>query len=443
MGWDRRGWLGLWWLPLAAVSQAFGQGTLEDYQRAERFLPRNLERLVEIANVEPHWIGKENRFWYRRVDAQEAQFILVDAERNTSAPAFDHVRLAEGLSRAAKREYVPAELPFETFEFVEGGKAIRFQLEKTSWTCPLASYACQASTPENPDELLSPNRRWAAVVKDHNLYVRNLSTGQTFALTEDGVRGWDYATPLPSLRLMVEQGTEEVKQPPAVFWAPDSSKLVTYRIDSRRAGRFPSIQFVPPDQLRPKAFTVVYPLPGEALPEAQPVIFDIPSGKRIDVQSPGLELPFQDGPEFDWFPDSKAVFYDYDERGFKSKEIRIVDPETGEQKALVRERAELYVDPGETFYRFDQTTREMLLTSERDGWNHLYLYGKTGQLENQVTQGPWVVREIESVDEKNRRVYFWPADASPAKTPTRPIYTAPVSTGRIRLYCLPRTQPIA
>jgi hypothetical protein len=165
-------------------------------------------------------------------------------------------------------------------------------------------------------------------------------------------------------------------QPPAVSWAPDSSKLVTYRIDSRRAGRFPSIQFVSPDQLRPRAYTVVYPLPGEALPEAQPVIFDMPSGKRIDVQSPGLELPFQDGPEFDWFPDSKTVFYDYDERGFKSKEIRIVDAETGGQKVLVREHAEVYVDPGETFYRFDQMTGEMLLTSERDGWNHLYLYEK-------------------------------------------------------------------
>jgi hypothetical protein len=56
-------------------------------------------------------------------------------------------------------------------------------------------------------------------------------------LTHDGIAGWDYATPLPSLRLMVDQGTEEVKQSAAVFWAPDSSKLMTYRIDSRSYGR--------------------------------------------------------------------------------------------------------------------------------------------------------------------------------------------------------------
>src|SRR6266446_1495247 len=94
-------------------------------------------------------------------------------------------------------------------------------------------------------------------------------------------------TPLlsPSLRVMVDQGTEDIKQPAAVFWSPDSKKLVTYRIDSRTSGRFTSIQFVPPDQLRPKAYSVVYPLPGEILAKAQPIIFDIQSGKRIDVKA--------------------------------------------------------------------------------------------------------------------------------------------------------------
>ena len=221
------------------------------------------------------------------------------------------------------------------------------------------------------------------------------------------VTGWDYATPLPSLRVMVDQGTEEVHQPAAVFWSPDSSKLITYRIDSRNAGRFTSLQFVPPGQLRPKAYTVVYPLPGEVLPKAEPIIFEIQSGKRTEVKTAPLELPFQDGPGFEWFPDSKHIYYDYDERGFKAKELRVVDPETGEEKVLIREHSDQYVDPGETFFRFVEATGEILWTSERDGWNHLYIYSqKTGQVETQLTQGPWVVRRIEQVDEKNHKVYF-------------------------------------
>ena len=394
---------------LIAVPYAIAQGTLEDYQRAQSFLPGNLRHLVFPADVEPHWIEKTDRFWYRKVGPKGSEFVLVDAAQNTSAPAFDHAQLATALSRAAKREYQPTELPFDSFEFVDEGKAIRFSVDDAQWTCKLANYECQpgGAPAERRSEGLSPNKRWAAYVKDHNLYLRDVSTGTVLQLTTDGIPGYDYATPIPGLGIMVNQGSEDVKQPPAVFWSPDSSKLVTYRIDSRNAGHFTSLQFVPPDQLRPKAYTAVYPLPGEVLPKAEPIIFDIQAGKRIDVKTAALELPFQDGPGFEWFKDGKSFFYDNDDRGYKAKELRIVDPATGEQKVIIREQSDTYVDPGETSYRFVEATGEVLWTSERDGWNHLYIYnGKTGQLENQLTQGPWVVRQIEYVDEKNRRVYF-------------------------------------
>jgi dipeptidyl-peptidase 4 len=392
---------------LFLVPATLAQGSLEDYQRAERFLPGNVRHLVYVATVTPHWIEKTNRFWYRRVGLTDTRFVLVDAEKNTAEPAFDHARLATALSHAAKEEYSPSTLPFSEIEFVEGGKAIRFSVDSAQWTCRLATYECQKEQahPETSNEVLSPNKRWAAYVKEHNLCLRDTSTGTLLQLTHDGVAGWDYATPLPSLRVMVDQGTEDVKQPAAVFWSPDSSKLITYRIDSRNSGRFTSLQFVPPDQLRPRAFTYVYPLPGEVLAKAEPIIFDIQSGKRIDVQT-SIELPFQDGPGFDWFPDSKSFYYDYDDRGYKAKELRVVDASTGDQKVLLREQSDSYLDPGETFFRFIEATGEILWSSERDGWNHLYLYKKTGQLDNQVTQGPWLVRQIEHVDEKNRRVYF-------------------------------------
>ena len=399
------------WIAAAALlfasPTAHAQGKLEDYQRAQQFLPGNLRHLVYVADVNPHWIEKTSRFWYRKTSPQGSEFVLVDANQNTTAPAFDHARLAESLSRATKHEISALALPFTDIEIVDNGKAIRFSLDNGQWTCPLATYDCQheESPHERHYEDLSPNKRWAAFVKDHNLFLRDVSTGTELQLTHDGVAAWDYATPLPSLRVMVDQGTEDVKQPAAVFWSPDSSKLLTYRIDSRNSGRFTSLQFVPPDQLRPRAYTYVYPLPGEVLARATPIIFDIQSGKRTDVEA-SIELPFQDGPGFDWFPDSKSFYYDYDQRGYKSKELRVVDAATGEQKVLVREESDKYLDPGETFYRFVEGTGEILWASERDGWNNLYLYGKTGQLENQITQGTWVVRQIEHIDEKNRRVYF-------------------------------------
>jgi dipeptidyl-peptidase 4 len=393
-----------------AASQVKAQGTLEDYQRAQKFLPGNARHLFTSGDVMPHWIEKTDRFWYRSGGVNGSQFILIDAEQNTSNPAFDHARLAEALSHASKQSYDASKLPFDTFDFVDKGKGIHFEIDSTQWTCNLDSYECKRG--EQPAaseqyEARSPDGRWAAYVENHNLLLRDTTTGTIVQLTRDGEPGWDYATPIPSLRPMVAQGTEEVKERPAVFWSPDSSKLITYRIDSRHAGRFTSVQFVPSNQLRPKVFDVVYPLPGEVLPKAEPIVFDVRSLKRVDVKTPALDIAFQGGPSFEWFPDNKRFHYETEDRGWKKVELREVDAETGEQKVVVTEESGKYVDPQETTFRFLNNDSEVLLSSERDGWNQLYLFNaKTGALEKQLTRGEWVVRQVISVDDKNHRVYF-------------------------------------
>jgi dipeptidyl-peptidase 4 len=384
------------------------QGTKADYERAQRFLPGNLRHVTYVADVSPHWLPKSSRFTYRKMTTKGAQFILVDPARDNSDPAFDQARLARALSHASQRVYTGDNLPFWEFDLSADEKTIRFEVGKEKWNCDLDSYECTGSATEAQSQFenVSPDGQWAAFLQDHNLFVRRVSTGQIVQLTTDGVPGWDYATELPTLRALVEQGTQDIRQVPAVFWSPDSTKLVTYRLDSRKAGRLTSLQYVPPDQLRPKAFTVVYQLPGETLPTANPVIFDLSSGARVDVKTTPLELPFQDGPGFEWFPDSKRFYYDYDTRGEKKIEMRVVDADTGEQSVVFQESSEKYVDPGETTFHFVQDTGELVVTSERDGWNHLYLSDRTGHIEQQLTQGPWVVRRVELVDEKSRRVYF-------------------------------------
>jgi dipeptidyl-peptidase-4 len=392
----------------STVPAVVGQGMREDYERAQQFLPGNLRHHVYLADVTPHWIAKSNRFWYRKAGPNGAEFLLVDPTQPPTKPAFDQNRLAAALSREAKHDYKPTELPFDSFEFSEDGKLIHFEIEAVVWTCNLDSYDCKRSdSGPGQYEDASPNKQWIAFVKDYNLFVRYVPTGEVVQLTRDGERYWAYAAEIASLRPMVAQGTSELKQRPAVFWSPDSSKLVTYRMDTRNAGRFTNLQFVPPDQLRPRAFTVVYPLPGEVLPTAEPTVFDIQKGTRVDVKTAPIEMQFQGGPEFDWFPDGKGFYYRAEDRGEKAIEVRTVDPETGEQKVLIREPAQNYVDPGETFFRFAHDSGEFVWSSERDGWNHLYLYSqKTGELKGQVTQGPWVVRQIVDIDEKARRIYF-------------------------------------
>jgi len=401
-------------LALLPSTAALAQGKLSNYQNAERFLPGNLQKILSIADVYPNWIGHSDRFWYLKMGPQGREFLLVDTARNTQRPAFDQARLAASLSRAAEKTYKAGELPFYQFEFSKDGNSIEFEADGAAWTCALGNYECKkASKPAAARyESLSPNGQWAAFVRDHNLYVRDVTTGAVSQLTRDGVAGFDYATPLPDLRTLVSEGVsngDDVREGPAVFWSPDSTKLVTYRLDSRNSGRFTSLQYVPPDQLRPRAFNYVYPLPGEILPKAEPVVFDLESGKRIDVKTPPLEIQFIGGPGFRWFADNEHFYYRYDGRGEKYIDLREVDANTGEQKVVFREEANSfpYVDPGENMFRFLDHDREFLWSSERSGWDQLYLYNtESGKLVDQVTHGDWVVRRIVSVDDKARQIYF-------------------------------------
>src|SRR5947207_6689108 len=139
------------------VPCAFTQGTLEDYQRAQRFLPGNLRHSIYVADVSAHWIDKTNRFWYHKVSQKGSEFIAVDAEHDTMGPAFDHEKLAGALAIASKRQVSTSDLPFDTIEFAEDGKTVRFEVDDSHWACTLADYKCEKQRDEKSDEALSPD----------------------------------------------------------------------------------------------------------------------------------------------------------------------------------------------------------------------------------------------------------------------------------------------
>lgn len=414
------GLLGL--LPVLAAAQ----GKHADYRNAERFLVENLPAQIYLAEVQPHWLDQEARFWYLKNGPQGKQFILVDAGSGTQAPAFDHARLARALSRAAGKAYVADRLPFDSIEFADAGQSLRFRIGEARWQCRPAQDLCQAQAPRAHPEVLSPDGKWAVFVRRQNLYLRNIGNGEVVALTHDGSPENAYATPWPWLELMVEQdvadGTD-ARQAPAVFWSPDSSRLLTYRMDTRDAGHLESLQFVPADRLRPKVFRYIYPLPGEPLPAAQPVIFELGAAiRRIDVQTPPLLVQSWGWGELDfrWAADNRHVRYAYLGRASKFIELREVDAATGQQRVLHREETtdDTYVDPFATQWRFIDERGEFLWTSERSGRNQLYLHdGASGRLLRRLSQGRGIVREIVSVDAVQRRAYVLIAGEEPGLDP--------------------------
>ena len=80
----------------------------------------------------------------------------------------------------------------------------------------------------------------------------------------------------------------------------------------------------------------------------------------------------------------------------------------GGARTIVNEESKTFIDySGKLFLRHMEKSRELIWMSERDGWNHLYLYdAATGNVKNQITKGDWVVRSVERVDEESRQIWF-------------------------------------
>ncbi len=406
--------LGVWFL--VGCAAGYAQGTWEDYERAERFLRPNVDSLVLNERVAPNWITDTDRFWYRQELPEGKQFLLVDPEGNIRDPAFDHERLAAGLTAVADTQYVGTNLPFDEFEFVEAETAINFRVDDAEYECTLTDYLCEKREPQDEAEgrrleVESPDGKWVAFLKDHNVYVRSLETGEVIQLSDDGVEGYDYIERLPTTRQMVPEGTTDIDLPVAATWSPDSRKIFSYRLDRRSARTFTVVQSSPEDRLRPIAYTYYYPLPGElGLTRAEPVIFDVARRSKIPLQTEPLDLLYYVGPWYHWFEwseDGERFFYPYIERGYGRVELRAVDAATGAVRTLVSERADPYVDSYNLSVEILGDGEEVVWASERSGWRHLYLYdGGNGRVKNSITSGPWVVRGIEYVDEESRQVYF-------------------------------------
>jgi dipeptidyl aminopeptidase/acylaminoacyl peptidase len=411
------------------------QGTTADYRRAADLDERFDGLAVDVMDT-PAWIGESDRLWYRKSVAGGHEFVVVDAAAATRGPAFDHARLAGGLSRASGSTYEGLSLPFDEITLDEAGGWVQFVVEETRWRCDLASYECEARgpAPEGPggggaadpdpfetpwpddwdqgedvrqvlalqargsgrraseDVEPSPDGRWEAYTKNYNVWLRPVDAveDEGVALSHDGSEGDFY-----SLR--------------SIEWSPDSRKLVAYRT---RPGYGREVRYVissPSDQLQPRDSTRFYRKPGDVLDRRQPVLFDVARRTGIVVDDSLFLDPYATS-SAEWWEDGRGFTFEYNERGHQVYRVIEVDAETGEARALIEERAgpDSFIHYSGGNFRHDVGDgAEIVWASERDGWRHLYLYdGRTGEVKNRITSGEWVVREVLEVDEETRRIWF-------------------------------------
>jgi len=417
---------------LLLTSASYAQGTLADYERANGLR----EKYVGSANnlpERPTWVGQTSRFWYRKAVKGGNEFVLVDAETVAKKPAFDHERLATALSAAANEKYTALKLPFQMISFVDSEKAIEFTIGETRWRCELGDYTVKKLPPARDgfgqrraggipltqgipgprynspqtEAKTSPDGKWEAWVNNFNVWVRAKDKSNSrpnnnnagVALSFDGSEGNYYA--LASL-----------------VWSPDSKMIAAYRVRPGYARKIQYVESSPADQNQPKYYTMDYAKPGDVLDQPQPVLFHVESKKQIVVDNALFPNPWNLS-RIEWRKDNRAFTFEYNQRGHEVYRVIEVAAASGKPRAVISEEPKTFFCYSGKKYIYNLADgKEVIWMSERDGWNHLYLFdGITGAVKNQITKGNWVVRSVDKVDEEKRQIWFEASGMYPGKDP--------------------------
>jgi len=339
------------------------QFTAADYDRAVSMLGFNSNRLVDRLPGGPVWL-EDGRFWYRVSTADGFEFVLVD-------PGSGNRKAASSLADLG----------------LEGGP--------------------QAGARGRGGSATSPDGRYEAFIRDHNLWVRNTESKDEKQLTRDGVEDYGYATDNAGWRK---------SDRPILIWSPDSKKIATYRQDQRHVS---DMYLVTTNVGEPKLQAWKYPLPEDKeIIKIERIIIDVESGKITPLRIPAdarrgtLCDDISCTGQFDdneWSPDGSNLAFVSSSRDHKEAKFRVADTSTGEVREVFEEKVATQYESGQGSinWRYLPKTGEVIWYSERSDWGHLYLYDlKTGKLKNQITKGDWVVTRLLKVDEDNRVLYF-------------------------------------
>jgi dipeptidyl-peptidase-4 len=396
--------------PVAAQQQEKRILTAEDYARAEKFLRQHTDPLVFGANVRPDWID-EDLFWYRNNIPEGYEFVLLDAKKKQRKRAFDHEKLARALSEAAGKTYQPFKLPFQSFEFSDDRDSLIFMVDSRQYTYDIRQERCTAGEVEKKvdrNAFISPDGTRAAFIREHNLWVRDLETGEETQLTTDGIKDFGYAT----------NNAGWIKSDrPVLLWSPDSKKIATFQHDGREVG---DMYLVTTNVGHPKLEAWKYPLPEDkVIFQIHRVVIHLEGPRVVRLQMlPDQHrstitdhIAFRSGElaDAEWNPDSSQLAFVSVSRDHKHVALRVADPETGKVKDVLEEKVDTFFESGfnEVNWHVLHESNELIWFSQRDDWGHLYLYDlKTGRLKNRITSGEWNVLQVLRVDRENRALYF-------------------------------------
>jgi dipeptidyl aminopeptidase/acylaminoacyl peptidase len=409
--------------------------TTQDYAQAERWMSYNVYGLVHhtIRGVEYLPSG---RVFYRDPSVGGTAYLIADPAKGAVAPAFDNTKLAAALNKAmgADSKTTVEAGKLGVTEYTEGSNGgFSVTTGDGVFDCDAAVTAC-TEEPKPPSEEtidekagakkagtkqviarrhageanLSPDKKLAAFIRDNNLWVRTVATGEERQLTTDGVEDFGYAT---------DNAGWQHSDGAILTWSADGKKIATFQQDQRKDGY---MYLVPVTNRHPKLEAWRYPLVGDKdVTMIEPVVIDVATGKVVRLKVAPLEHRSMecddvscDGDgrwsDVDFSPDGSKLAFVSTSRDHKDEYVKVADTTTGDVRDVYHEHVDTYYGwQAKTDWKVLWDANEFLWASERSNWAQYYLYDlTTGALKIEVTHGDGPVAEVKAVDEKNHVLYF-------------------------------------
>jgi dipeptidyl-peptidase 4 len=202
---------------------------------------------------------------------------------------------------------------------------------------------------------------------------------------------------------------------PVALWSPDSSKIITHKLDQRHVDKLFLLQNAPENSQRPKLHPYRMSFSGdENLPLAELIVIDVKNKSISPLKIEPFLSPYLTPLEYKWVwwsKDSQKIYFLRETRGSKQLMLCVTDINLGMTQTLITEQAETYVEPSQFFLWPHQViiledSQEIVWLSERDGYSHLYLYKIGKNSPKQITKGTWCVRDVHFYDPKGDWLYF-------------------------------------
>ncbi len=247
----------------------------------------------------------------------------------------------------------------------------------------------------------SPDGKKVAFVRNNNLYMYDLESGKETEITSDG-----------AFNKIINGATDWVYEEEFAFdkafqWSPDNKKIAYYKFDESAVKEFNLIMYQ--NDLYPTDYRFKYPKAGEDNSKVEIYMYNLEQNTRVKANFPETEYV----PRIKWVNANSLAIQTLN-RLQNDLQIHFVNASANTSKMVYQEKSKTYVEVVDSWV-FMNRTKTMIITSEKDGYNHLYSIPYSGEAPKQLTSGSWDITEFYGVTTSGKSLFFQSAEVSPTQ----------------------------